>query len=241
MTTVNPGRIRVLMRAIFWDMDGTLVDSEPLWGIATYRLSEKLGRRIGPEERARTIGGSFRNTLAICAEFAGRDIAELDVDRLHDEFFGYAGELMRERLEPRPGVTELLSELHAEGVPMLVATNTERILADASIDAVGRDFFVGSVTGDEVPRFKPAPDIYLRAAELIGEAPRDCLVFEDSAAGMAAATAADCAVVGLPAEDTTPIPAPGLAMRDLAGSTSFVGVRAGDVVEWFDRARRAMA
>ncbi|WP_342319745.1 HAD family hydrolase [Corynebacterium mayonis] len=182
--------------AVLWDMDGTLVDSEPLWGVATYELAEKLGRPLTPELRERTVGGSFANTLSICAAHAGYKLKDGDYERFRNWMYKRMAELFSGRLKPNPGIYGLLSSLRGAGVPMMVVTNTERELADVSIAAVGSDFFVGSIAGDEVAP-KPAPDGYLEAARRVGARPQDCLVFEDSWAGMSAAAAAGCHVLGL--------------------------------------------
>lgn len=216
-------------KAVFWDMDGTMVDTEPLWGIATYELSEKLGRKFNAEKREETVGGSFANTLRVCAQWAGISLNDGDYDRYRRWMYDRMGELLSGELEPNAGVREVLASLRREGVPMLVTTNTERELADKCIDAVGREFFVSSVTGDEVENPKPAPDMYLKAARIVGEHPADCLVFEDSWAGMSAAAAAGCTVLGL--AETVP---EGAVPFDPA---RFVGAGATDVFEWFRAAR----
>lgn len=226
-------------RAIFWDMDGTLVDSEPLWGIATYELSERLGRRLTPQLRAATVGGSFDHTLRVCAEHAGISVTEQQARELHDAMFTRVGELFAQSLAPRPGVRPLLAALHQRGVPMLVTTNTERTLAAAAIAAVGEDFFCDSVAGDEVPRFKPAPDMYLEAARRVGAPPEECLVFEDSVAGMTAAVSAGCRVIGLPEDPRDAVPGVLLMQEVHGGSRSFEGVRTQDIERWFTLSARA--
>lgn len=211
-------------------MDGTMVDTEPLWGIATYELSENLGRRLDAEQRERTVGGSFTNTLAICAEWAGVPLVDGDYERYRRWMYDRMGELLSGELEPNPGVRQVLASLQQAGTPMLVTTNTERELAGTCIDAVGRQFFIGSVTGDEVQRPKPAPDMYLKAAQMVGQAPADCLVFEDSWAGMSAAAAAGCVVLGLADE------VPSGVMR--FDSARLLGADADDVADWFRAARK---
>ncbi|MBC3185555.1 HAD family phosphatase [Corynebacterium sp. zg-331] len=226
-------------RAIFWDMDGTLVDSEPLWEIATYELSERLGRRITAQQRDATVGGSFDNTLRICAEHAGVTVTASQARDLHDSMFARMGELFSRFLVPRPGVRAVLSALHRHGIPMMVTTNTERSLADTAIAAVGAEFFCGSVAGDEVARFKPAPDMYLEAARRVEAPPEDCLVFEDSPAGMHAAVAAGCRVIGLP-EDPADLVSGALLMQDLhGGSRSFTEVSTEEIARWFTLSARA--
>lgn len=207
-----------------------MVDTEPLWGIATYELSENLGRRLDAEQRERTVGGSFTNTLAICAEWAGVPLVDGDYERYRRWMYDRMGELLSGELEPNPGVRQVLASLQQAGTPMLVTTNTERELADTCIDAVGRQFFIGSVTGDEVQRPKPAPDMYLKAAQMVGQEPADCLVFEDSWAGMSAAAAAGCVVLGLADE------VPSGVMR--FDSARLLGADADDVADWFRAARK---
>ena len=123
-------------------------------------------------------------------------------------------------------------------VPMLVTTNTERTLADISIGAVGTRYFSDSVTGDEVPRPKPAPDMYLRAAEIVGADPADCLVFEDSFTGMTAAVTAGCRVIGLPRYSDTVVPEGVVTLESLHGRNDFVGADADTVMDWFHQLKR---
>ncbi|AWB85070.1 HAD family hydrolase [Corynebacterium liangguodongii] len=212
-------------KAIFWDMDGTLVDSEPLWGIATYELSERLGRRLTPELREITVGGSFAHTLDVAAAHAGVELRPGDYEHHKQWMYARMAQLLEGSLEPNPGIRGLLASLTAAGVPMMVTTNTERVLADACIAAVGADFFVGSIAGDEVERAKPDPEMYMEAARRVGFGPAQCLVFEDSWAGMSAASAAGCTVLGLAAE----VPA-GVVPFDPG---RFVGAGAADVERWF--------
>lgn len=226
------------LSAVFFDMDGTMVDSEPLWGEATFELSEKLGRRITPEVRAATVGGSFPNTLRICAEFAGVTVTAAEARALKAEMFARVGELFTEHLRPNPGVRELLADLVRAGIPTAVTTNTERPLADIAIDAVGSELFTTTVTGDQVPAFKPDPAMFLLAAQRVGADPAHCVVFEDSAAGMAGALAAGCVVVGLPGGAQESVPDGVRDLAELAGERSFAGVRARDVAAWWQLARR---
>lgn len=206
-------------------MDGTLIDTEPLWGQATYALSERLGRRITPEVRELTVGGSFDNTLRLLAQYAGHSLDDVNVNHHRTFMFDRMAQLLEGGIDLNPGVAGVLESLAAAGVPMYVTTNTERVLADRCIDAMGRHFFTDTITGDEVVNPKPAPDMYLEAARRAGAAPGECLVFEDSWAGMTAAVDAGCVVLGL-AED---VPA-GAHRFDPA---NFEGASAVDVTQWY--------
>lgn len=220
-----------MYQAILWDMDGTLVDSEPLWGIATYEMSESMGRRLTPELRARTVGGTFANTLAICAEHAEVSVSDADYERYRSAMFTRVQELFDTRLELRDGVAELLGSLKAAGTPMMLVTNTNRVLAAPAIDAIGRELFTSTICGNEVSAGKPDPEIYLTAAARLGVDAQQCLVFEDSQAGMLAARDAGCRVVGLP--EHGPVPDGVLDMRAQHGSTSFIGVTPQLCGAWF--------
>ena len=102
-----------------------------------------------------------------------------------------------------------------------------------AINAVGRDFFTATICGDEVEHGKPAPDMYLAAARMLGVEAKDCLVFEDSIAGMKAAYTAGCSVIGLPEAGIYP-PEGITTLQQLHGCNSFDGVTATDVHQWFN-------
>jgi beta-phosphoglucomutase-like phosphatase (HAD superfamily) len=95
--------------------------------------------------------------------------------------------------------------LLAAGVPMALVTNTRRGLTENALNSIGRHYFSVTVCGDEVPDGKPAPDVYLRAAELLGLMAKDCLAIEDSTTGTAAAEAAGCPVLVVPNEVEVPV------------------------------------
>ena len=124
----------------------------------------------------------------------------------------------------RPGAQELLVAVHDAGVPAALVTSTHRRLTEIALDTLGRTQFKATVCGDEVTHPKPAPDPYLRAADLLGVDPRSCVAIDDSPLGITSAEAAGCAVLAVPSE--VPIaPAPtrtvcptlaGLTVDDLA-------------------------
>ena len=121
-------------------------------------------------------------------------------DWLHD----YTGELFERGLPWCDGAREMLDALSAAGVPMALVTNTRRELTERALNSIGRQYFSASVCGDEVPNAKPAPDIYRRAAELLGFEPGECLAVEDSVTGAAAAEGAGCPVLVVPNEVVVP-------------------------------------
>ncbi|MCK7674517.1 HAD family hydrolase [Corynebacterium pygosceleis] len=223
MADQHPDTPAVFPSAVIWDMDGTLTDTEPLWAIATYEMSERMGRRLTVEKHAETMGGTFDNTFRVCAEHAGVTPDDAARDRYRRVLFDRVSELFAERLTLNPGVRELLDALLERGTSMYVATNTPREIADLAIGAVGRSYFVDTVCGDEVPCGKPAPDIYREVARRAGLAPADCLVFEDSPTGMAAARDAGCRVVGLPGDPAADRPTGVRSLGELTDRPELTG------------------
>ncbi|MCT7660115.1 HAD family hydrolase [Mycobacterium deserti] len=211
------------MRAVLWDMDGTLVDSEKLWDISLEALYHELGGTLSPQVRASLVGSSAENTIRTIYADLGLDpdpMAMAESDRwLHS----YTADLFDGGLPWCTGAKELLDSVAAEGIPMALVTNTQRELTERALNSIGRHYFSASVCGDEVPRGKPAPDPYQRAAALLGLAPSACLAVEDSATGSAAAEEAGCAVLVVPNDVAVP---PGPRRRHL---TSLSGVVADDL------------
>lgn len=192
------------MQAVLFDMDGTLVDSEKLWDVSLTALYAELGGTLTPEVRASLVGGSAEDTIRTVYTDLGLELnpsAMAESDRwLHD----CTGELFDAGLPWCAGARELLEAIAAEDIPMALVTNTKRALTERALNSIGRQYFSASVCGDEVPRGKPAPDAYRRAATLLGLAPSACLAIEDSVAGTAAAESAGCPVLVVPNDVEVP-------------------------------------
>ncbi|CAM2877608.1 HAD family phosphatase [Prescottella defluvii] len=203
-TSVAPDRPTGTLRAVLWDMDGTLLESENLWDIGVKELSLHLGGPMSEETRLATIGASSANALATV-------FAALDLDP-HPEALADAkawlyrrmGVLFEAGLPWRPGAQQALRTVRSAGLASALVTNTDRELCEFALDTLGREHFDHSVCGDEVPAGKPDPAPYLRAAELLGVEPGDCLAVEDSPTGAAAADAAGCTVLVIPSITTVP-------------------------------------
>lgn len=205
------------MKAVLFDMDGTLVDSEKLWDISLAALYAQLGGTLSQEVRLSMVGGSAQDTIRTVYTDLGLDldpVAMAESDRwLHD----YTAELFDGGLPWCSGAEELLEALAADGTPMALVTNTQRALTTRALNSIGRDYFSATVCGDEVPRGKPAPDAYQRAADLLMLSPSVCLAIEDSATGTAAAEGAGCPVLVVPNDVAVPTGPRRWHLRSLAG------------------------
>ncbi|MFN8100225.1 MAG: HAD family phosphatase [Mycobacterium sp.] len=192
------------MRAVLWDMDGTIVDSEKLWDVAINELYARHDRVLAPEVRDSTVGGSADGVIRIVFDDLGLDPDPMHMAEVADWMHDYVGELFGTGLPWCAGARELLDALQAAEIPMALVTNTRRALTENALNSIGRHYFSVTVCGDEVPYGKPAPDVYLRAAELLGYDPADCLAIEDSVTGSAAAETAGCPVLVVPNEVEVP-------------------------------------
>lgn len=192
------------MRAVLWDMDGTLVDSEKLWDISMHELYTRMGGVLTPEVRESTVGGSAESVMRIVYGDLGLEPDPVAMAESADWLHDYTGELFEKGLPWRPGAQELLDRLTAAGIPMALVTNTRRELAERALNSIGRHYFSVTVCGDEVANGKPAPDPYLRAAELLGVPVAHCLAVEDSVTGTASAEAAGCPVLVVPNDVVVP-------------------------------------
>ena len=201
--------------AILWDMDGTLVDTEPYWIACEHALVEEFGGTWTDADAHSIIGADLLDAGRALRDRGGVDLEPSEiVERMLD------GVITRiaERLPWQPGVRDLLEECRAAGVPCMLVTMSWRRLADAVIAAAPDGAFFGSVTGDEVANGKPHPEPYLAAAAALGADPEHCIAIEDSPTGTRSALAAGCRTVGVP-HVVALEPEPGLAivptLRDL--------------------------
>ncbi|HEX4725373.1 MAG TPA: HAD family phosphatase [Pseudonocardiaceae bacterium] len=209
------------LRAVLWDMDGTLVDSEKLWTIALEELMIRLGAPLTDAIRVALIGSNMRRSSLLLlghAEIEPTDVAIADMELWLNERMA---EFFRADLPWRPGARAALRSVRESGVRTALVTSTERVLTEVALDTIGREFFDVTVCGDEVGgQNKPLPRPYLLAAELLGVDPANCVAVEDSVAGVTSAQTAGCTVLVVPAEAPVP-PGERLILRE-----SLVGVDA---------------
>ncbi|MDT5008774.1 MAG: hypothetical protein QOH57_391 [Mycobacterium sp.] len=192
------------MRAVLFDMDGTLVDSEKLWDISLAALYDHHGGVLTPEVRQSMVGGSAEDTIRTVYTDLGLELDPAAMAESDRWLHSYTAELFDGGLPWCDGAKELLEALCAEGTPMALVTNTQRELTARALDTIGRQYFSATVCGDEVAHGKPAPDVYLQAAALLGLPPSACLAVEDSVTGTAAAESAGCPVLVVPNDVEVP-------------------------------------
>jgi HAD superfamily hydrolase (TIGR01509 family) len=217
------------LAAVLFDMDGTLLDSEKVWDVALDDLAHYLGGELSDAARRRMVGSSLARSITIM-----HDDLRIDAD---PECSGAyllerAAELFRTALVWKPGARELLVAVHQAGVPAALVTSTHRRLTEIALDTLGREYFEATVCGDEVAHPKPAPDPYLRAAELLGVPPADSVAIEDSPLGIASAEAAGCVILAVPSE--VPLqPVPGRTVVP-----TLVGVTVADLADLVETKQR---
>ena len=208
-----------LPAAVLWDMDGTILDTEPIWDIAMEALARRHGIEMTEELRMATLGNNAVDALTKVFDAARVPESGRDFEAEEATMVEHVVGLFAQELPWRPGARELLDLIAAAEIPMLLVTNTQRDIADIAITTIDPGRFVATVCGDEVAVGKPAPDIYLRAAEIAGAHPNTCLAIEDSPTGAAAAHAAGVPNLVVPSQ--IPVaPATKRVFRDtLAGLT----------------------
>jgi HAD superfamily hydrolase (TIGR01509 family) len=213
------------IEALIFDMDGLLVDSEPLAGETIVALFRRHGREVDLDAKAgqRLVGRRMREILAIIAEMY--DLV-LPTDAMAQEYEELRLTVLNGRLQPMPGAKELIAYAYEMRLPMALATSGVRRYADAVLAETGlAGAFAVEVTGEDVAHGKPAPDVFLRAASRLGIRPAGCVVFEDAPNGIASATAAGMRAVAVPnvytRELAFPAP-PEVFLSDLHGAIAWL-------------------
>ncbi len=184
--------------AVLWDLDGTIVDTEPLWMAAEHELAAAHGKTWTEEDALQLVGNSLiasgeyiKDRLEL--EMSAEEVVDYLVERLADSLRGH--------IDWRPGARDLIEALDAAGVPQALVTMSYASIAEPVVAALP---FKAVVTGDAVDRPKPFPDPYLKAAELLGVDATACLAIEDSRTGAASANAAGCHTLVVPHFVTVP-------------------------------------
>jgi HAD superfamily hydrolase (TIGR01509 family) len=186
-------------RAVVFDLDGLLLDTESLWHEAEIELFRRHGDEFTWDDKLAVVGTSYAATARYFAQRLGRPSAA--GTELVDEMVDLMHERLQREVDGRPGALELVRRLRdlRSGVGLAVASNSSRRLVDTALATAGiSDAFDAVITSDDVMHAKPAPDIYLEACRRLGVPPADAVALEDSATGIAAAKAAGMTCIAVP-------------------------------------------
>ncbi len=209
------------MQAVLWDMDGTLVDTEPYWIEVEHRLVSSYGGTWTHEHAMQLVGNDLLDSARYIREHGG---VPLEPSEIVEVLLDGVVERIRQAVPWRPGAVELLADLQGAGVRCALVTMSYRRFVDPVLQALPPGTFEVVITGDAVSQGKPHPEPYLKAAAVLGVDAAGCVAIEDSNTGARSAEAAGCTVVVvenhvpvLPGERRVFLPTlEGLAAPDLA-------------------------
>ena len=198
------------MRAVIFDMDGVLTDSEPLINAAAIEMFRELGITVQPEDFLPFVGTGENRYIGGVAEKYG---AKVDIVKVKARTYEIYLSMVPEKLEAFPGAVELVRQCRAQGYPCAVASSADRIKIEANLDKIGlpAETWEVVVTAEDVQKRKPDPAIFLTAAERLGIDPANCTVIEDAVNGVEAAKAAGMRCVAV----ASSFPADQLGQADL--------------------------
>ncbi len=184
-----------MKKGAIFDMDGTLFDSEKIYQKAWLETVEYFGQGRGIELTKAVSGASEANCRKTIKEF----YPDIDVDKFFDHVIETAVKVFENGVEMMPGVIEILSYFKEKGVKMAIASSSSHDVINKNIERADiKKYFTAIIGGNDVKNGKPAPDIFLKAAEEINVPIGDCYVFEDSFNGIRAAYAAGCVPIMIP-------------------------------------------
>jgi mannitol-1-/sugar-/sorbitol-6-/2-deoxyglucose-6-phosphatase len=186
-------------QAVIFDMDGVIIDSEPLWQAAEKTVFQTVGLHLTTAMCYQTMG--LRTDQVIRYWYDRHPWTGKSCDQVEQELLIEVGGLMRSQGEAMPGLYEILTAISGSGLRCAIASSSHRSLIEAVVDqlALG-EFFESIYSGYEVPHGKPDPAVYLAAAAGLGIEPGNCVAIEDSFAGVQSAKAAGMKVIAIPEE-----------------------------------------
>ncbi|MEV6862523.1 HAD family phosphatase [Streptosporangium subroseum] len=202
----------VELRAVLFDMDGTLVDTEGMWWEACAAVAAELGLELTDAETGHVLGRPVEHVAAHLlrrdpSSPSSSDTADTTDARLAEvggRLIEAFAERIAEGVTPLPGAIRLLDDLRAADMPVALVSASPRQIVDTVLRTIGAERFALVVAAEDTVRAKPLPDPYLKAAANLGVAPAECVAVEDSPTGLAAAHAAGCRVVAVSGGMTVP-------------------------------------
>ena len=183
-----------LPAAVLWDMDGTLIDSEPYWMKSEGAFAKANNSAWTEQDGLSLVGMSLYDSSKIIKEKVGSD---LEPEQIIQELTDGVSAQLKQEIFWRPGAKELLLLLRKKKVKTALVSMSMHRMAKHVVDSIGFDAFDVIVAGDDVLHGKPHPEAYLKAAELLGVKAEECVAFEDSISGLRSAEAAGTKAVGI--------------------------------------------
>jgi HAD superfamily hydrolase (TIGR01509 family) len=181
--------------AVFFDMDGLMVDSEPEWFLSEIEVTAPFGYTWLEADQIACLGGPLSKVGQYMADKCGQlQSAQYFTQTLIDTQVAR----MRGNTPTMPGAIELVHELQSHGIKTAMVSASPRNIVDAVLDNLGHDLFPFSISADDVRETKPDPEGYLKAATMSGSDISNCLILEDSITGMNAAIASGAYLIGVP-------------------------------------------
>lgn len=174
-------------------MDGTLVDTEPLWFAAEGQMVARFGGEWTAERAHRMVGLALMDGARVLQEYG----VDLPAEQIVEEMLDHVVAGLADGVVWQPGALELVEELARAGVPCALVTMSFRRFVDAVVAQAPAGAFAAVVAGDDVTIGKPDPEPYLHAARLLGVDPADCVAIEDSPPGITAALASGARTLGV--------------------------------------------
>ncbi len=181
--------------AVFFDMDGLMVDSEPEWFLSEIEVTAPFGYTWLEQDQVECLGGPLSKVGQYMFDKCGQqESPQYFTQTLIDTQVAR----MRGNTPTMPGAIELVLELQSRGIKTALVSASPRNIVDAVLDNLGHDLFPFSISADDVKRAKPDPECYLKAAAMSDSDIGNCLIFEDSITGMNAAIASGGYLIGVP-------------------------------------------
>jgi beta-phosphoglucomutase len=185
-----------MIRGILFDMDGVLADSESFICKAAIIMFSEIGLKAIPEDFKPFVGTGENRYIGGVAE---KYNLKVDIEKVKARTYEIYQEIIRGRLKPLPGASEFVASCRKRGFKLAIATSADKIKMEANLREIRipLTMFDAAITGSDVTNKKPAPDIYLKAAEMLNLRPGECLVVEDAISGVRAARAAGCRCIAV--------------------------------------------
>jgi beta-phosphoglucomutase len=180
-----------MIQGVLFDMDGVLADSESFICKAAVLMFKERGVDVSPEDFKPFVGMGENRYIGGVAEKYG---VKIDIELVKIRTYEIYTKIVKGNLKPLPGAHELIHQCREKGLKLSLATSTDRIKMEINMAEIGLTYntFDSVITGLDVMNKKPAPDIYIKAAESLGLKSEDCLVVEDAVSGIEAGKRAGC-------------------------------------------------